>query len=110
MHYDPQVIVQFAANLYARAADIIRSYTVLGAFVGLLVAGAIGVLVGGATAGSPGTGALILGLVGAVLGGYGGYQAGQEKAFSLKLQAQMALCQVQIEANTSSGASRQKAA
>lgn len=102
MSYDPQIIVQFAASLYARAAALIRSYTVWGALVGLLVAGAIGGFVGSSVAGSGGGAAFVLGLIGALLGGYGGYQAGLEKAFSLKLQAQIALCQVQIEFNTRS--------
>ncbi|MFS8065098.1 MAG: hypothetical protein ACMG6S_01875 [Byssovorax sp.] len=109
MYYDPQVIVQFAAHLYTRAAEIIRSYTLLGIFSGLVFGGAAaGAL--GAAMGEPGTMGLIGAAVGAALGGYAGYGTGQEKAFSLKLQAQTALCQVQIEANTRAAAYGRQAA
>jgi hypothetical protein len=38
--------------------------------------------------------------VGALLVGVTAFRMGQEKAFALRLQAQTALCQLQIEANT----------
>lgn len=109
MNYDPQIIVQFAAHLYARAAEIIRSYTLLGIFLGLFFGGAAAGAVGAAMR-EPGLMGLIGAVVGAVLGGYAGYGTGQEKAFSLKLQAQTSLCQVQIEANTRAAAHGRQAA
>jgi hypothetical protein len=42
--------------------------------------------------------AFVLGILGAV----SGYSRGRDKAFHLKLEAQVALCQVQIEVNTRS--------
>ena len=45
-------------------------------------------------------GALIGGSIGALVLGLIAFSLGQQKAFALRLQAQVALCQVQIEANT----------
>lgn len=84
MQYDPKVIVEFATRLYSRASSIIATYT--GILVGAGAGGAIG----------HGPGALI----GAVVIGAIGYSVGSEKAFQYRLQAQTALCQVQIETNT----------
>jgi hypothetical protein len=53
---------------------------------------------------------LWIGGIGAILGGAMGYAIGTEKAFTLRLQAQVALCQVQIEANTRAQAARHSAA
>ncbi len=43
---------------------------------------------------------LLPALVGAVIGGGIGYVVGQQRAFWFRLQAQLALCQAQIEENT----------
>lgn len=86
--YDPAVIQEFADRLYAKASGIIRSYTILG----LILLGFAGLA----------TSEPILGAVGAVIGGIVGYSMGKEKAFAHKLQAQTALCQVQIEKNSKS--------
>lgn len=84
--YDPNVIQEFADRLYTKAKSIIRSYTILG----VILLGFAGLA----------TQQPKLGLVGAVIGGVIGYIMGKEKAFVYKLQAQTALCQVQIETNT----------
>lgn len=91
--YDAQIIVVFAESLYRQASTIVATYTVLGVlaggFGGAVLATAIhsdSRLIG------VGIGALVVGIV--------GYSIGQQKAFGLRLQAQVALCQVQIEANT----------
>lgn len=90
--YDPVVIQEFAERLYSKANNIIRSYTISG----VLLLGFAGLL----------TQEPIVGLIGAVLGGFVGYSMGKEKAFAYKLQAQTALCQVQIEINSQNGASK----
>lgn len=87
MQYDPKIIEQFAENLYARAKSIIITYTVMG-----MILGAVG---GTALLPVIGTG------IGAVLFGAIGFSLGRDKAFHLKLEAQIALCQVKIERNTS---------
>ena len=86
VEYDPKVIQEFSDRLYAKANGIIRSYTILG----VLLLGIAGLA----------TQEPIFGLMGAVLGGVIGYSLGKEKAFNYKLQAQTALCQVQIETNS----------
>lgn len=85
MKYDATIIETFAERLYKKANSIIFTYTLAG--IGL---GALGGLIGH----TPGAlfGALILGFI--------GYSIGTDKAFQYKLQAQTALCQVQIERNT----------
>lgn len=84
--YDPKVIHKFADHLYSKANAVIVIYTIVGALIG-----GIGgyVLKGSSVA--------LLGLV--ILGALGLY-IGIGKAFSLKLQAQTALCQLKIEENT----------
>ena len=84
--YDPAVIRQFAESLYDRANSIVVMHTILGGVIG----GAAGGLFKGTTA------ALIGAAVAAAVGCYLGIQ----KAFLLRLQAQTALCQVQVEENT----------
>ncbi len=84
--YDPSVIQEFADRLYSKANGIIRSYTLLG----IIILGFAGLA----------TGEPILGAVGAVIGAVIGCSMGKEKAFSHKLQAQTALCQVQTEVNS----------
>ena len=93
VQYDPGVIQSFADGLY-RAADRIVMMT---AIIGALIGGAIGLAFGQAVGG----GALI-GLLGAAVGGFIGHSRGISKTFQLRLQAQLALCQVEIEFNTRS--------
>lgn len=90
--YDPSVILTFADKLYEQAAGIEGAYTMAGVVVG----GLIGAVLGGAVAGSSLTG----GVFAAVLVGAMAWQIGRQKAAALRLQAQVALCQLQIEANT----------
>jgi len=89
--YDSSVIEEFADRLYREASSTVATYTLL---VALLGAG------GGVAVGSVIQGALLAASVGALVGGAIGFQIGQQKAFALRLQAQVALCQVQIEVNT----------
>lgn len=87
--YDPSIVERFAQALYDRAGTVVFAHTALYA----AVAGGAG-LIGVST---------LAGLVAALIGGAIGYDVGQQKAFALKLQAQTALCQVQIERNTRPG-------
>ena len=109
--YDQAVIQTFANAMYAKAQKIIVSETIkYGFFVGfgmmvacLFMFSKIGLEAG---AGSAGFGFLL----GAVIGGYMGWQSGQLKAFHLKLEAQRALCFAQMEQNTRTNQSFTKAA
>jgi hypothetical protein len=91
--YDPSVITTFADNLYAQAATVIGLYTVVGVLVGA-GAGA------GVASRIPDSSGFLFALVGAVVVGAIAWQLGRQKAFALRLQAQVALCQAQIEVNT----------
>ena len=88
--YDPGVIQHFADKLYQKARRIVAVRTVLGVVTGL----AVGFILSSRL---HITGADI---IGAALFGFFGYQSGMERSFSLVLQAQTALCQMMIEANT----------
>lgn len=86
--YDPELIQKLADKLYSQAKTAIW----LSTLVGFIAGGSIGF---SASHGS-GVGAII----GIVLGAVVGYIIGQSRAFSLRVQAQIALCQRQIELNT----------
>jgi hypothetical protein len=98
IQYDPAVIRDFAKALYDEADAL--SFR----------AGVKGFLLGGALAGGMSligfhdqTAAFVGGLVGGAVGYAIGVGGAAAQAFSLRLQAQMALCQVEIERNTRNG-------
>lgn len=95
INYDPSLIQEAANRLYSAAASIIFTSTFFGLIIGTVIGGAIYYFVK-PTHPDPG----IIILIGALLGGIFGYSSGRERAFRLKLEAQKALCQVQIEKNT----------
>ena len=86
MEYDEKVIFEFASRLYKKARSIVVTYSFLGAIVGA----------GSGLALAQGAGAGFGFLIGLLIG----YTIGTDRSFSLKLQAQTALCQLQIEKNT----------
>ena len=86
--YDPQVIEAFAFYLYAQATRIIAGHAIIG--------GLLGGVLGGVMSG----GNWLIVVVAAGIVRWIGLEAGKQKAFVLKLQAQTALCQVQIEKDT----------
>jgi sulfite exporter TauE/SafE len=92
--YDSKVFYDFADRLYKRASRIVLSYAVVGAVLGFVIGG------GGAAAADARDSAIVVGIIVAVLFGAAGFSMGQEKAFTLRLQAQTALCQAKIEENT----------
>jgi hypothetical protein len=92
VQYDPRIIVMFAQRLYDQAARIVALCVALGAVAGFIL---------GAIAGNAAFDAgIVTGALAAFVFGAFGYAVGQGRAFALRLQAQTALCQVQIEANT----------
>jgi len=92
--YDPAVIEQFADSLYSQAKTVVTTYSALGALFGFIVG------FGLASAQNTGGSGVMVGGVVALFGLLLGLALGRSKAFALKLQAQAALCQVQIERNT----------
>lgn len=99
--YDSSVIQEYASIMYAQAARIIRSETIKFAFLGLIFFIVLGAFLSTKfNVGS--TSILIIGVLGVLGGGYYGYQQGLLKSFELKLEAQRALCFVEIERNINS--------
>lgn len=94
--YDANVIQEFAGRLYKQAASAVFMSTLLGFFGGLLAGGGAVSMLNGKD------GAVIALIISVLVGTAFGYSRGRERAFKLKLEAQVALCQVQIERNTSS--------
>lgn len=88
--YDPAIIQKFADRLYAQANTVI----VLCSLVGVAGGG-----VGGYVVATPATKSTCA-VIGGVIFGLLGLAIGSGRAFLLKLQAQVALCQKQIEENT----------
>ncbi|HEX3849856.1 MAG TPA: hypothetical protein VHW01_02750 [Polyangiaceae bacterium] len=92
--YDPTVIQRFADRLYEEADRIVNTYAIGGFIIGGIGGGAVGMSAMGAGA------FLVPGLFGAaILAGLFAI-AGYARGNSMRLQAQTALCQVQIEANS----------
>ncbi len=90
--YDPTILQTFANRLYARANSIIAAYALFGIVLGSIGGWYVSTL-------TSGSGPLVIALL-AILFGAMGYTIGSGRAFMLKFQAQQALCQRQIEANT----------
>lgn len=100
--YDEKVLVSFADRLYRRASSMVVLYAVVAGAFGAAVVG-----VGGALASRdqhdwafPN----VLMLLFAGFSAYLGARVGSERAFALRLMAQTALCQAQIERNTRASA------
>jgi len=93
MVYDPQMIQQHAERLIKQSRSIVPIQFFIGVFSGMII-------FGGVTAWLDiGFDFLII-AIGVLIGGVMGYGSGQNRSFELKLQAQTALCQAQIENNT----------
>lgn len=94
--YDPSIIEKFADKLYDRGENIIWKWGCLGmlagGFAAFMVLRSLGEL-------PPPLGLGVL-IVGIIIGLAFGRSIGTDRAFHLFLQAQTALCQVQIERNT----------
>ncbi len=99
--YDPNVIQQFADALYARARSIVIRYTLAGALIGLFGGGiALSTVQNATRARLDSSATTLIEIAMVVLAAILGLSSGRQKAFELKLQAQEALCQLQIEANS----------
>lgn len=94
VQYDEKVIEAFAEELYREAATLVLRSTLKCLLVGLLV-GAIG---GGAM--TDWESIMPYAAAGGVVCAAAGYGYSRRRVFLLKLQAQTALCQAQIERNT----------
>src|SRR3954465_12417996 len=91
MNFDPRVIHEMAGRLYTEADSAERWQPVILGFIGAAVGFGVGFPLGYAR---------IAAVAGAVVLGALGYWAGQQRAFALRLQAQLMLVQTKIEENT----------
>ena len=89
--YDPNVIQKFADRLYQQANTTVAIYTTIGFVLGAVAGGSVQVSHEFLVI-AMGIGALIFGIIGLNLG--------TSRALTLRMQAQSALCQRQIEHNT----------
>lgn len=94
--YDAAVIQSFADKLYSQARLVLISSTLMGVLIGAFLGGVLIV----AIAKTSGENQTVAVLVIAAIGGVLGFMKGMERSLKLKLDAQIALCQVQIEKNT----------
>lgn len=97
--YEPHVIEQFAESLYRKALSAKKGSMVVGAFLGAAFGGIPLTSLGAAWPIPHSFGFATL-IVGTLAGGLVGYVIGDARAFGYKLQAQAALCQVEIQRNT----------
>lgn len=93
--YQPEIIKSFAERLYKKADSIEALYSLAGLLIGVVL------FVGGAGASRADGGVnLFMAIAGGILGVYIGKQIGISRAIQYRIEAQKALCFVQIEKNT----------
>jgi MFS family permease len=100
--FDPQVMHEFAERMYARAGVVVVVSSLIGALLGSAMGIALAEFVE-KNYHAPRAYIAIFCVVG-LLGLAFGVITGQRRAFTLRLEAQKALCQLQIEANTRTAA------
>lgn len=98
--YESRVIEEFAASLYRKAGAASRGSIAVGVVMGFAF-GVVPLTSLGAAWPIPHGLELATMILGILAGGYLGHIIGTARAFGYKLQAQAALCQVEIERNTS---------
>jgi hypothetical protein len=88
------IVEQYAGHLLQRASSVVVSFTVVGLIGGAALGAAPGVLSHSLIPGGTKYFAVLLGLI---AGGFLGRSIGEKRALGLRLQAQMALRQLQLE-------------
>ena len=96
--YDPRVIEQYAENLYRKASSFVGGSVVVGAALGAAFGAVPLTSLGDSWPVPPIFGFATL-LIGGVFGAVIGYVIGDTRSFGYRLQAQSALCQLQLERN-----------
>jgi hypothetical protein len=96
--YNAEVLQKFADDLYAKAASITGKSAVLGGLIGALLVAPLFVI-DVARSSVPQQREVIF-AVPILIGVFAGSSIGERKSFNYKLQAQMTLCQMQIEFNS----------
>jgi hypothetical protein len=102
--YDPQILQDYADDLYAQARFIIVKMALKYGCIAFLSSGIGCVVIARSIGPGPGAlpsdAALTIVVIATILGLWAGVDAGRREAFRLKLKAQELLCQRQIERNT----------
>jgi glycerol uptake facilitator-like aquaporin len=101
--FDPRIIEAFAENLYKKAASFLVGSVVFGVVMGMSF-GAVPLTSLGENWPIPSMLGFATMMLGGVLGGVIGYVVGDTRAFGYKLQAQGALCQLEVERNSAEAA------
>jgi hypothetical protein len=101
--FDPRIIEAFAERLYQKASAFLYGSVVCGVVVGMSF-GAVPLTSLGAAWPIPSMFGFATMLLGGILGGVIGYTVGDTRAFGYKLQAQSALCQLELERNSAEAA------
>jgi len=101
IQYDPAIIQRFANRLYAKARTVIFLYTFIIGIAGLFLGGVVSEVLRD-KANKDAERPFYPFAIGGFFFGWIGFLIGSERGFSLRLQAQTALCQKQIELNTRS--------
>lgn len=96
VEYDRAVIQTFALRLYRAAKTVVAVATLMGIIIGA----AFGALLSNEIRDSS---PVIIVSICAIVVGVLGCWAGIQRSFALRLRAQLALCQMMIEMNTSTG-------
>lgn len=97
--YDPSIIELSAARLYSKADAVVMGSIAIGMVIGAAF-GSVPLTSLGAAWPIPSIFGVATLIVGVILGGIIGYTIGDARAFGYRIQAQSALCQLQIERNT----------
>jgi membrane protein YqaA with SNARE-associated domain len=100
--YDPALLYAYADQLYRSAKWLEVVFTIVGLIGGAITGYSLGtlLLIGRAAGANVQVPMLLLAGTGALLGSILGWMGGRQMADRLRLQAQLTLCQVQIEVNT----------
>jgi hypothetical protein len=93
VEYDPKIINDYADGLYTQSKSITTCYFFIGIFAAILVFSKISEVLAGEFD-------FLIMAIGVFIGGVLGLFAGKNRAFEMKLEAQQALCQIQIQENT----------
>ena len=101
--FDPRIIEAFAERLYGKATAFLMGSVVCGVFLGMSF-GAVPLTSLGAAWPIPSAFGFATMLLGGILGGVIGYVVGDTRAFGYKLQAQSALCSLELERNSAEAA------
>ncbi len=87
--YDPKVVEEYAERLYQQSRSIVTCHFFIGVFAGMLIFAKVADIM------VCGFDPLIIS-IGVVIGAVMGYGSGQNRSAEMKLEAQLALCRVEV--------------